>query len=180
MSNPFIVNKHKIINLLGWGIPPSDEELQLAWEMLVEYLGYDPILAERHERDREVGDSNRLYTKAIPITEVEYIKVNSVNAEIEYIEKNYIKFIYIRNTAYKEFPYPPYELNKVECKYSAGYPIDELPMVFYMFAALYLSFITDASGLASYSIDTISESYRSQSEIVNNFIMLLNPFITRW
>lgn len=176
MSNPFIENKDKIESLSG-GTTPSDEQLQLAWEMMVEYLGYDPVLAERHDRDREVGDSNRLYTKAKPITEVIELKVNGAVIEHEYIEKNYIKYKYRKNTDYKEFSFEPYELNKVDCKYKAGYEAENLPMAFYMFAALYIGFISDTDNLSSYSIDTISESYRSQSEIVNKFVNLLEHFL---
>lgn len=176
MSNPFIENKEKIKSLSG-GITPSDEQLQLAWEMMVEYLGYNPVLAERHDRDREVGDSNRLYTKAKPIVEVIELKVNGAIVETEYNEKNYIKYKCGKNIDYKEFSFEPYELNKVECKYKAGYEAKDLPMVFYMFAALYIGFISDTDNLSSYSIDTISESYRSQSEIVNKFVNLLEPFL---
>lgn len=175
MSNPFIKNKNIIADLSGL-IAPSDTLLFLAWEQLINYLGYDPIIQDRIDRDVEVGDSNRLYTVARPITKVNKLLVNGREAPIEFIEPTFIKYTYVRNSTYREFPYLPYALNKVYCEYEAGYEEDELPYAFYMFAALYTQFIADNNDLASYSIDTVSMSYRDHAETVNKFMNLLNPF----
>lgn len=172
MANPFINNKNKFQDILGY--IPSDVFLEIAWEQLVIYLGYSPLLESNRKEKGEVGDSNAVYPTPKPVISVEELKINgSIINEFE-IYKNSIEFKYPKNISHKEFSFEPYELNQYRLNFTAGYVESELPISFYLAGALLTEIYTADKELTSYSIDTISESYAANSQ-VNKLINILGP-----
>lgn len=157
------------------GLEFSPIKLELGWELLVETLGYDPIIAEREEQFETVD--NVVVLKAKPIKEILEATINAKVVDYELVNNVLkLKSFNIKQNVYF-FPYETKEKN-IKVKYIAGFEVDDIPLAFYLAVKELLEIAEDETGgLTSYKIDTIAESYQG----VNKFEKvrkLLGGYIT--
>lgn len=141
----------------------SEENLKLAWELIKNYLGYDPSYQNRFEYIET--KSTKIFLKYAPLKEIRLFTVDNKEIEIEHliIRENYIDISNLFKKRLYDFYYFPYncvKLFKIEIDYEAGFEVEEIPTTFYLAGRELLKLILDEGReKTSYSIDTIKETY---------------------
>ncbi|MGL5595847.1 MAG: hypothetical protein ACRDDH_18080 [Cetobacterium sp.] len=139
------------------GLELSPIKLQLGWELLVSYLGYNPILETYTET---INTSSNTIVPHIPNVE-KILKVTVENNQIEHAFASgeiVLKLSDLTKTCY-DFPYETLK-RKIGIEYTAGFKDTELPLAFYLGVKELLEMAEETGGdLVSYKIDTITETY---------------------
>lgn len=141
----------------------SEVNLKLAWELIINYLGYNPIYQHRFENIET--KSTKIFLKYGPVKEIKMFKVDGKEIEIEDLDirENYIDISNLFRQRLYDFYYFPYNCVKpfkIEIDYEAGFYGNEIPETFYFAAKeLLKSILDEGRELTSYSIDTIKETY---------------------
>lgn len=141
----------------------SEENLKLIWELIKNYLGYDPFYQHRFEYIET--KSTKIFLKYGPIKEIRLFTVDKKEIDIEdlVIRENYIDISNVFRKRLYDFYYFPYNCVKpfkIEIDYEAGFNVDEIPEVFYLAGReLLKSILDEGRELTSYSIDTIKKTY---------------------
>lgn len=155
------LDKNKFIEITGMEISPI--KLKLAWEMLIYYLGYDPIEQERVENIKNM--SSKVFFKYEPFKKIEYLKLNGNIIDDKYISYTgtYIDISLVCSLnmhMYLNYPYINNQSQEIEISYIAGFKQEEIPMTFYLACKEFLDIANNqGKELSSYSIDTIKETY---------------------
>lgn len=139
------------------GLELSPIKLQLGWELLVSYLGYNPILETYTET---INTSSNIVVPHIPnVKEILKVLVGSVETEYSFASGEIVlKLSDLTKTCY-DFPYETLK-RKIEIEYTAGFEDTELPLAFYLGVKELLEMAEETGGdLVSYKIDTITETY---------------------
>ncbi|MGL5126156.1 MAG: hypothetical protein ACRC6U_09295 [Fusobacteriaceae bacterium] len=158
----------------------SDFLLDVAWENITNYIGYDIMLQEREE-SLEGNGTNALYLNYRPIKSITETFVNKKLINNPSFSDRYLKLI--TKDGYSRYESPTlYQHNlkdEIEIKYMAGY--DKVPNQIVMAATSLLSSLKsnlgDEGNLKSYKINTISYTFKEYSEKNQEFKDLLKPFI---
>jgi len=173
MSNLLTDLSTDINEILGETV--SDLWLEIAWDMLISELGYDPSYGE--ETDETVGTGDKIvYLQKRPVKEITSVYINGVLKDTDefsvYKERacKYKEGIFqqgrIKN--YKRTLSNFKNDDEIEITYNAGYTSDEFPkdLLFLVCDMIKTSgMIADGSAnLKSYSISDISYSFRDYTE----------------
>lgn len=181
MNNPLKEKKEKIAQHLEVEIDEiSDFLLDVVWEYIVNYIGYDPMLQKRIEN--LVGnDLDKLYVTARPIKSIEKFILNNNGIKNLTYEDNYINICTKKGYCHCEFMtlYEHPTKDKIYIEYMAGY--EGLPNLLLMAAIMLLETLSSSTGeegnLKSYKINTISYTFKDFAERSSEFQDLLSGFM---
>ncbi|MGL4998549.1 MAG: hypothetical protein ACRC5T_06220 [Cetobacterium sp.] len=180
--NPLLSLKELIANEMDVDyLDISDFLLDVAWENITNYIGYDVMLQEREEV-LEGNGTEFLYLNYRPIQKITEIIVNKNLIKIPKFTDRFLRLF--TEDGYSRYEHPTlYTHNlkdEIEVKYIAGY--DKLPNQIVMAAISLLSSLKsnlgDEGNLKSYKINTISYTFKEQSEKNQEFKDLLRPFMS--
>lgn len=182
MNNPLTKeeNKKKIAEQLGVEVTEmSDFLLDVVWEYIVNYIGYDPMLEKRKE-NLDGNDLDKLYVTARPIKSIEKFILNNNGIKNLTFEDNYINICTKKGYCQCEFMtlYEHPTKDKIYVEYTAGY--EEIPNLLLMAAIMLLETLSSSTGeegnLKSYKINTVSYTFKDFIERSTEFQDLLSAF----
>lgn len=184
MSNPLLDKENKDIILDQLEMednPTTDFILNAAWEYIVNYMGYDPMLAARKEYLKGNG-TDRLYLMCRPVVSIEKLVIEDKEVVAEFTDR-YIKVFTNKNYEKYELPtmYNHSVTSDITVEYTAGYT--NLPSLLLMACISLISSLQDVSSgdnkLKSYKINTIAYTFKEFTEKNQEFNDLMRSFLWR-
>lgn len=164
--------RDKIEEITG---PISDLWLDILWESLTQYLGYDLSLGEKKDR-LEGNNSHILYLVARPVVSLTEIQINDEEKSLEEFEILQENSIYYKNNCFwggygscaisglSEYPIQ----DIVNVTYQAGYTVEDFPnLLIWAITSIYQNMkvnTTEEGNLKSYKISDISYTFKTLAE----------------
>jgi hypothetical protein len=172
MSNLLTDLSTNINEILGETV--SDLWLEIAWDMLISELGYDPSYGE--ETDETVGTGDKIvYLQKRPVKELVSVYINEVAKDLDDF-KVYKERACKYDGVFQQGQIKNYKRtmsnfkndDEIEITYNGGYTSDEFPKDLLLLVCDMIKtsgMIADGSAnLKSYSISDISYSFRVYTE----------------
>ena len=182
MSNPLLIKENKDIILEQLEMEDNATTnfiLNAAWEYIVNYIGYDPMLAPRKEFLKGNG-TDRLYLHCRPIVSIEKLIVDTKEIIADFTDR-YINVFTNKNYELYELPtmYDHSTTSNITVDYAAGYT--KLPSLILMASISLIGSLqdtgSDESKLKSYKINTISYTFKEFTEKNQEFNDLMRAFL---
>lgn len=182
MSNPLLIKENKDIILEQLEMEDNATTtfiLNAAWEYIVNYIGYDPMLAPRKEFLKGNG-TDRLYLKCRPIISIEKLIIDTKEVVADFTDR-YINVFTNKNYELYELPtmYEHSVTSNISVDYTAGYA--KLPSLLLMACISLIGSLQDVSSeeskLKSYKINTIAYTFKDFSEKSQEFNDLMKAFL---
>lgn len=172
MGNPLVKETYKELT----GKEVTQIQLNLCWEHIKKYLGYNPILSERKEREKLY--SNEYYVSYKPLESVISVAIDGseldstkVSVEGDVIDMSLLK-PYNRNQ-HLSFPYQQNDV-EIEVKYMAGYKQSEIPLCYYQACQLIIDELkTNGNYLTSKKLDTVAKTFAREESVKEGVLRLL-------
>lgn len=144
----------------------TDEQIahwsEVATDMIADYIGYDPKLQTRIEKEFTLFDPENLQLRYKPIESVTTLYIDNVAiTETLIVDKNYVQVLDYASV------YNPYCENYINCEYMAGVDPLKLPKSLEYAIASWINSTTQYSSsgqLESYKIETISYKFKTQDD----------------
>ena len=182
MSNPLLIKENKDIILEQLEMKDNATTtfiLNAAWKYIVNYIGYDPMLAPRKEFLKGNG-TDRLYLQCRPIVSIEKLVIDTKEVIADFTDR-YINIFTNKNYELYELPtmYDHSVTSNISVAYTAGYT--ELPSLLLMACISLIGSLQDVSSeeskLKAYKINTIAYTFKDFSEKSQEFNDLMKAFL---